>query len=94
MFSHIEANYKSFKNYETSWRDIQLLNADGDADRWQTVSFADAVRASGLWDEQGNMRGPEDPILKDYRVALPTTHDQRHTFWFRDPKTGKNRVCK
>jgi hypothetical protein len=92
MFDHIPSSYGSYKDYKTAWRNVQILNGDGDADRWDTIKLIEAARNTGLWNEQGEIMDPEDPRLADYRVDLKDK-DRRHSFWYRT-REGKQKACK
>jgi hypothetical protein len=93
MFDHVPNNYKSYEGYQTSWRDIQLMDGDDGKDTRTTISMIDALAATGMWDENGDLISPDDAdLFREYDLDLKGK-DRRHSFWYRD-HTGASRPCR
>jgi len=80
-FDHIAHNYQSYAGYQTSWRDIRLMDGDGGNDRRATISILDAARATNMWDENGDIIAPDDELITQYHTELKGKN-KRHSFWY------------
>ena len=87
MWDHLRAHYGSYEGYQTSWRSVQIMDADRDARA--IVTLREALLASGRWDSNGKLIAIDDPMMNDYDVPL-NPDEQRDTFHYTD-KNGNQR---